>query len=70
MEAAGSGGAWGIIDNRFSLCASVGLMVRAPSPVAWCGIRDILLFAEEDGVPVRAEDFPGVREGLIEGDRP
>lgn len=69
MAFAGIGGACGIIDNRFSLRASVGLIVLAPSPVAWCGITDILLLVEEEGVPVRAQDFPGVLVALVEDDR-
>ena len=68
---AGTGGACGIIDKRFNLRASVGLIVLAPSPVAWCGSTDILLFVEEDRAPVRTQDFPGVREVLVkdEGER-
>ena len=64
----GTGGAWGIIDSLFNLRASVGLIVLAPSPVAWWGIADALLFAEEDGVPVRPPDRPGVLDGLVEDD--
>lgn len=65
----GKGGACGIIESRFNRRASVGLMVLAPRPVAWWGIAEILLFAEEDGVPVRPEGFPGVRDAVVDGDR-
>ena len=69
IPVAGRGGACGIMESRFSRRASVGLIVLAPSPVAWCGIAEILLLAEEDGVPVRPEGFPGVREAIVDGDR-
>jgi hypothetical protein len=44
----GIGGGLCIIDNLFSLRASVGLIVRAPRPVACAlpGMMDILLFDE------------------------
>lgn len=47
----GIGGGLGIMDNLFNLRASVGLIVRAPRPVACAlpGIIDILLLLE-DGV--------------------
>lgn len=57
---AGKGGACGIIESRFNLRASVGLIVLAPSPVAWCGMTDMRLFADEEVVPVAAV-FPAVR---------
>lgn len=70
----GSGGGCCNIDNRFALRASVGLIVLAPSPVAWFpwgipGITDIL-FAEDEGVVVtlpfcRPGDFPAKDEDLL-----
>lgn len=42
------GGINGIVDMRFARFASVGLMVRAPNPVA-CGIVETRLFVP--GVP-------------------
>ena len=44
----GIGGGFGIMDILFSLRASVGLIVRAPKPVAWAvpGIIEILLLDE------------------------
>lgn len=63
----GRGGGCGIIERRFMRLASVGLIVRAPKPVAW-GTVDIL-FDEEDGVPTSSPaDFPGVRKALIDED--
>ena len=53
------------MDSRFIRLVSVGLMVRAPSPVAWdewCapGIMDTRLLPDEEGVPglppVRGDD--------------
>ena len=46
----GSGGALGIIERRFILRASVGLIVRAPKPVACPGITESLF--PDDGVVV------------------
>jgi hypothetical protein len=64
----GMGGAGGIIDMRFILRASVGLIVRAPRPVAW-GIMDIRLLAEDDGVlPAPTAFFTGVRRAFVEED--
>lgn len=57
----GIGGAFCMIDNLFNLRASVGLMVRAPSPVACEGITDRRL-ADDDGVVVLLSvDRPGDR---------
>ena len=44
----GTGGGFGIIDIRFKRRVSVGLIVRAPSPVAWAlpGITESLLLDE------------------------
>lgn len=54
----GTGGAFGNIDIRFILLASVGLIVLAPKPVAWPGMTDLLLspLAVAPGVTL----FPGV----------
>jgi hypothetical protein len=57
------------MDIRFIRRASVGLMVRAPSPVAIPGITDILLLATLDegvtvpGVPLLLLVLPGPRDG-------
>jgi len=52
---------FGFIDSRFSLRASVGLIVLAPSPDMWCAV-DCRLLADEEGVCVRcAGDLPGER---------
>jgi hypothetical protein len=66
----GIGGAGGAIDIRFMRRASVGLMVRAPKPVA-CGMVDMRL-DDEEGV-VFATLAPvgfltGVRTALVEED--
>ena len=68
------GGVWGIggtIDIRFIRRASVGLMVRAPKPVACGGTTDIRFEEEEEGVVgVAAETFfTGVRTALVEEER-
>ena len=61
----GIGGGFGMIDSLFILRASVGLMVRAPKPVACGAITDILLL--DDGVFVlRPVDLPGERDALID----
>lgn len=65
----GIGGAGGAMDIRFSRRASVGLTVRAPSPVACGGITEARLEAEE-GVATALEGFlTGVRTALVEFDR-
>ena len=65
----GIGGAGGAIDIRFSRRASVGLIVRAPSPVACGGMAEARLEAEE-GVATAAEEFlTGLRTALVEFDR-
>lgn len=69
----GMGGAGGAMDIRFMRRASVGLMVRAPKPVA-CGMTDIRLEDEQEDVGVVAVGFPvvfltGVRTALVEDDR-
>ena len=45
-------GKFGFIDMRFNRRASVGLIVRAPSPVTWCMV-DCLLADVVEGVCVR-----------------
>lgn len=66
----GRGGAGGAIDIRFKRRASVGLMVRAPKPVA-CGMVDIRL-DDEEGVVFRklapAEFLTGVRTAFVDED--
>lgn len=57
----------GIVERRFSRLASVGLIVRAPNPEAWCGMTDTLF--DEDGVLVPGPDFPGVLAAVVEDDR-
>jgi hypothetical protein len=63
------------MDNRFILLVSVGLIVRAPSPVEGCaglfpGISDIRLLDDDEGVPVRrAGDLPGDRPVAMKDDR-
>lgn len=65
----GIGGALGAIDILFARRASVGLIVRAPSPVAWGGITEARLEAEE-GVTAAPEVFlTGLRTALVEFDR-
>lgn len=65
----GIGGAVGATDIRFSRRASVGLIVRAPSPVACGGITEARLEADE-GVATAPEGFlTGVRTALVELDR-
>lgn len=61
----GIGGALGIIDILFILRASVGLMVRAASPVAWAllGIMDSLLL-DEGVIVLCILGLPGDREPL------
>lgn len=62
----GIGGAGGAIDMRFMRRASVGLIVRAPKPVA-CGTTDIRLEDEEGVVTVELDVFlTGVRTALVE----
>lgn len=67
------GGVWGIgggaIDMRFIRRASVGLMVRAPRPVA-CGMTD-MRFEDEVGVVTFVPEAlsTGVRTALVEEDR-
>lgn len=64
--ATGPPGRFGFIDSLFSLRASVGLMVLAPSPEMWCAV-DCRLLADEEGVCVRcAGDLPGERVWPIE----
>ena len=61
----GIGGAPCIIDNRFILIASVGLIVRAPKPVACPGITDSRLL--DDGVVLPTSSCrSGDREDCIE----
>lgn len=67
------GGVWGIgggaIDMRFIRRASVGLMVRAPRPVA-CGITDMRFEDEVGVVTFTADAFStGVCTALVEEDR-
>jgi len=65
----GIGGADGIIDIRFARRVSVGLIVRAPKPVAW-GMVDMRLEDEEGVVTVVPDVFlTGVRTALVEEDR-
>lgn len=65
----GIGGAGCAIDIRFIRRASVGLMVRAPSPVACDGITDMRL-DDEEGVPGAPEALrTGVRTALVEEER-
>jgi hypothetical protein len=66
----GIGGAGGAIDIRFIRRASVGLMVRAPSPVAWGGITEAR-FEDEEGVVAAAPAgfLIGVLTALVEDDR-
>lgn len=61
----GIGGALGMIDILFILRASVGLMVRAPRPVACGAITDILLLDNGEFVPGPV-DLPGERPALID----
>jgi hypothetical protein len=65
------GGAGGAIDIRFIRRASVGLMVRAPSPVAWGGITEARLEDEEEGVVAAAPAgfLIGVLTAMVEDDR-
>lgn len=66
----GIGCAWGAVDIRFSRRASVGLMVRAPRPVATGGMTETRLDADDDGVVVLpAVCLTGVRTALVEEDR-
>lgn len=51
----GMGGAPGIIDILFSLRASVGLIVRAASPVACALLGRIDILFPDDGVVVRSK---------------
>lgn len=63
------GGAGGTIDIRLARRASVGLIVRAPKPVAR-GMVDMRLEDEEGVVTVDADVFlTGVRTALVEEDR-
>lgn len=55
------------MDIRFMRRASVGLMVRAPRPVAW-GTMDIRFAVDEGVVAVPVVLLPGVR-GRLAGDR-
>lgn len=55
------------MDIRFMRRASVGLMVRAPRPVAW-GTMDIRLAVDEGVVALPVVLLPGVR-GRLAGDR-
>jgi hypothetical protein len=65
----GNGGACGAVEIRFIRRASVGLIVRAPRPVACGGITDTL-FADEAGVVALPAGFLiGVRTALVEHDR-
>lgn len=58
------------MDMRFMRRASVGLIVRAPKPVAWCGTTDIRLEDEEGVVTVELDVFlTGVRTALVEEER-
>lgn len=60
------GGAGGAIDIRCIRRASVGLIVRAPSPVACGGTTDTLL--DEEGLGA-LPPLTGVRAALVEDDR-
>lgn len=65
----GIGGAGGAIDIRFIRRASVGLMVRAPNPVACGGMTDAR-FEDEEGVAAGPEGFfTGVRTALVDDER-
>lgn len=46
----GIGGGFGIMDILFNMRASVGLIVRAPRPVAWAlpGMIDTLLLLDDE----------------------
>lgn len=55
---------------RFMRRASVGLIVRAPKPVAWCGTTDMRLEDEEGVVTVELDvSLTGVRTALVEEER-
>lgn len=55
------------MESRFIRLASVGLIVRAPKPVAWGTVDS--LFDEEVGVPTSSlVGFPGVRKAFIDED--
>lgn len=61
----GAPGGLGFIERRFSLRASVGLMVLAPNPVT-CGMVDWRLLDVDEGVCVRwVMDRAGERAWLI-----
>lgn len=50
-ERTGTAGVFGIVDNRFNRRASVGLIVRAPSPPTYIvDIRRFALFPPDEGV--------------------
>lgn len=61
----GIGGALGMMDILFILRASVGLMVRAPKPVACGAATDILLLDKGEFV-LGPADLPGERPALID----
>ena len=65
----GIGGTGVNVDILSIRRASVGLMVRAPSPVACGGITDILLDKEEGVVAPHVAFLTGVRAALVEEDR-
>ena len=66
MRFCGRGGAGGMMDIRFNLRASVGLIVRAPSPVACAGITDIRRFAPPGVTVLPGVVLPaGVRLGVL-----
>lgn len=54
------------MDIRFIRRASVGLIVRAPSPVAWGGTTDILL---DEGGLAALPLLTGVRAAFVDDDR-
>ncbi len=57
----GIGGAFCMIDSLFSLRASVGLIVRAPSPVACAGMTDRRLAAADGVLVLLSAERPGDR---------
>lgn len=65
----GIGGAGGTADILSMRRASVGLMVRAPSPVACGGTTDILLDDEEGVVAPDVAFLTGVRVAFVEEER-
>ena len=58
-----------IMDNLFIRRASVGLMVRAPSPVAWAGTIEKRFAAEAGCAMLHAGDLADERAVVVDGDR-